>query len=467
MIATEAQLKVKPGLSDDEARQVMSSVADAKGALLARVFDVLDRDGLAYCVLHGYDTFPHRVPGDVDLLIPREMIPRRLAELLRANESKLGARVVQWFNDRAHLVVLCAPAAAPGEPPVMLQLHVSTDYDVRNRVIYAGDEIIRTRRRSEGGDFWIPAKHVEFICVLANRVEKKKLTDAHAKRLSGFWSDEREKCTEELFKWFTQDSTRRIADAAESGDWSRVTGVLPALRREMLRIAALRQPGSFALRAAAQQARRARRWASPDCGMHVVFLGPDGVGKSTVIERVQQNVADAFLHMNYQTFARSLLPNKPKESPHALPPRGFAASLLKAAWWANCYTLGYLKSVHPTRARGGVVINHRYLLDAIVDPKRYRYAGPMQLLKYIWAVAPKPDLVVILDAPPEVIHRRKQEVPFEEIARQREAYRTLAGSIPFARIVDTSQSLDKTVDDVTALILGETGGRVARRYRTR
>ncbi|HYO11526.1 MAG TPA: hypothetical protein VER17_21360 [Tepidisphaeraceae bacterium] len=88
-----------------------------KGALLARVIDVLDRDGLAYCILHGYETFPHRVPGDVDLLVPREMVPRRLAELLRAAEGKIGAKVVQWFNDRAHLIVLCAPAAAPGAAP--------------------------------------------------------------------------------------------------------------------------------------------------------------------------------------------------------------------------------------------------------------------------------------------------------------------------------------------------------------
>src|SRR4051794_32911744 len=56
----------------------------ARGALLAAVFDVLDRDGLAYCVLHGYQAYPHEVTSDVDLLVPREMLPRRLGELLRA-----------------------------------------------------------------------------------------------------------------------------------------------------------------------------------------------------------------------------------------------------------------------------------------------------------------------------------------------------------------------------------------------
>src|SRR5439155_18988794 len=76
---------------------------DPKGPLLEAVFEVFDRDGLAYCVLHGYETYPRQVPSDVDLLVPREMVPRRLSELLRANEAALGgAKIVQWFEERAN-----------------------------------------------------------------------------------------------------------------------------------------------------------------------------------------------------------------------------------------------------------------------------------------------------------------------------------------------------------------------------
>jgi len=125
--------------------------AAAKGELLSAVFDVLDRDGLAYCVLHGYEQYPHRVTSDVDILVPREMLPRRLGELLRANEGKLGARVVQWFNDRAHFIVLARTGADKSVPPVLLQLHVSTDYDVHNRLVYSGNEILTTRRPGPGG----------------------------------------------------------------------------------------------------------------------------------------------------------------------------------------------------------------------------------------------------------------------------------------------------------------------------
>ena len=42
----------------------------------------------------------------------------------------------------------------------------------------------------------------------------------------------------------------------------------------------------------------------------------------------------------------------------------------------------------PNAGTAGLVVNHRYLIDAIVDQKRYRYSGPVWLLKMIWAVAP-------------------------------------------------------------------------------
>src|SRR5207248_3547393 len=106
-----------------------------------------------------------------------------------------------------------------------------------------------------------------------------------------------------------------------------------------------------------------------------------------------------------------------KKTPHELPPRSYAASLLKAAWWSVCYTVGYLATVQPAKARASFVMNHRYLLDAMVDRRRYRYSGPQWLLKAIWTISPKPDLIILLDAGPQIIWARKKEVALEETIR--------------------------------------------------
>jgi thymidylate kinase len=130
-----------------------------------------------------------------------------------------------------------------------------------------------------------------------------------------------------------------------------------------------------------------------------------------------------------------------------------------------CYTAGYFTRVYPTLVRGGLVLNHRYLLDAIVDPRRYRYAGPMRLLRAIWTVSPKPDLVIVLDAPADVIHARKRETTLAETARQREAYLALAARTRNAHVVDSSRTPQETIDDVTNILLNHMAAGVARRLK--
>ena len=104
-------------------------------------------------------------------------------------------------------------------------------------------------------------------------------------------------------------------------------------------------------------------------------------------------------------------------------------------------------------------------MDAIVDPKRYRYSGPIELLWAIWSIVPKPDLIVCLDAPARVIWERKRETTLEETTRQRDAYRALADKLPNAKVVDTSQSPEKTIAEVTELILSTMAERNAKRFR--
>src|SRR4051794_36030860 len=80
-----------------------------RGALLMRVLAVLEQEKIPCCLLHGYETFPHAIEGDVDCLIPASFLPQRLAEVLHAHRELLRARVVQWFVDGAHFVVLASP----------------------------------------------------------------------------------------------------------------------------------------------------------------------------------------------------------------------------------------------------------------------------------------------------------------------------------------------------------------------
>jgi len=110
------------------------------------------------------------------------------------------------------------------------------------------------------------------------------------------------------------------------------------------------------------------------------------------------------------------------------------------------------------------VLNDRHFVDILVDPKRYRYGGPLWLTRLIWHLIPKPDLIILLDAPPEVLRARKQEISYEEIARQRGVYLSMVRTMQNGRVVDASQSFEHVAGQVSDIILQHLAMRIARRF---
>jgi thymidylate kinase len=429
--------------------------ADPRRALLAGIFRALNDSGALWCIVHGYEKFADEIPLDVDCLLGKELPPQRLAELLKRHETELNARVVQWLSDGAQWIVLATNDAVP----TILQLHVSYDYELSGRVFFRGEEILAAREKRE--DYWIAPPAIEFGCVLANRLAKANLDERRQERLSNLYDTDPQGCASQIAHLLDPDGARIMSMAVRTRRWNELDGQLEFLRRGLLS----RKPRANVF---GHWSRRIKRWLKPDCGLHAVFLGPDGVGKSTVIEAVKEHLSDAFLRTDYFTFAPSLIPQKlqpEKKTPHQLPPRSYPASLVKAAWWSVCYTLGYQMTVRPAKARASFVMNHRYLLDAIVDSKRYRYSGPQWLLKAIWAIAPRPDVIVLLDADPKIIWERKKEVALEETIRQRDGYRALIEPLRIARIVEASQPIEKVVEQVDRIVLDLLAARVAKRFK--
>jgi adenylate kinase len=76
--------------------------------------------------------------------------------------------------------------------------------------------------------------------------------------------------------------------------------------------------------------------------------------------------------------------------------------------------------------KSNLVVFDRYFQDILVDPLRYRYGGPKWLSKLLSRFVPKPNLVIILEADPDIISRRKPEVSTDETRRQSAEYRELS-----------------------------------------
>jgi hypothetical protein len=142
----------------------------------------------------------------------------------------------------------------------------------------------------------------------------------------------------------------------------------------------------------------------------------------------------------------------PSSEPHALAPRTLTGSLIKASYWLVFSCLSHPRT-YLMKARRGLVLYDRHFVDILVDPRRYRYSGPRWVLDLIWKIIPRPDLIVLLDAPAAKIQQRKRELTVVETERQLEAYRALVRSLPCGVVLDADRPLDEVIDAVKEQIL--------------
>jgi thymidylate kinase len=192
-------------------------------------------------------------------------------------------------------------------------------------------------------------------------------------------------------------------------------------------------------------------------GLWIAFFGPDGAGKSAVIDNLASQLERGFagvLKFHFRPMFRSHELNRPPvTAPHSQPARGALASLGKLIYWLLDCWLGYLVTIRPAIARSRLVIFDRYLPDILVDPRRYRLPDScLWFARMLVSLAPRPQLCILLDASAEVVQQRKREVSPAESRRQRSAYLAMFEILPNAVRVDASRPVAETVQELIAAI---------------
>ena len=80
------------------------------------------------------------------------------------------------------------------------------------------------------------------------------------------------------------------------------------------------------------------------------------------------------------------------------------------------YFLGYFWLWIKKSNGGSLTIFDRYLYEYIIQPAFAKC--PRWLLKIIYLLIPKPDILIFLKSSPDSIYSRKRELPLHEIERQ-------------------------------------------------
>jgi len=217
----------------------------------------------------------------------------------------------------------------------------------------------------------------------------------------------------------------------------------------------------------------------------VALVGADGAGKTTVGRRLERclPVTVKYLYMGANVDASNvLLPTTralhafkkargagpsggpPDPARRKAPPRGLLRRVLRGGrsllgltnrlaeeWFRQALAWYHL-------GRGRIVIFDRHFYSDYYAHDIAVTAGERSLSRRVHGFVlkrlyPKPDLVILLDAPADVLWERKREGTIDALVRRREEYLHLRAEVDDFAIVDATQPEEAVVHEVARLIL--------------
>jgi thymidylate kinase len=406
---------------------------------IRRTFAELDRHRVRWCLLRGEPTT--LVAGDdVDLLVSKRDLPRTGSLL-----QELGYLQLASWGRGSHRFHVAYDRSTGS----FLKLDVVTELSFGpHATIETATADACLARRVEDQGTWRLAPDDRFWALLLHCIlDRRDVPDRHAAVLGELVAQ----ATGDgpLAGWFAANapaewSTERAIAAAAQGRWADLMAVgqriLDDRRWRIDRPLARRL-----LRAAARRLTKVRRFAV-EPGVSVAFLGPDGTGKSSMAAHLQESFffparpVYMGLYGGGQTRRRD--------------PRGPVQHVTRTSGHLIRQWRRYAAAAFHRR-RGRLVVYDRFGYDALL---RKSANAPVMTRMRRWALAhtvPRPDLVVTLDAPAQVLYARKQEHDLERLESQRQAYLALSARLPNAAVVDTDRSLEEVQREVTWLIWRE------------
>jgi 3-phytase len=424
---------------------------------LAETFRALNSAGVRYLVLRpGGDPHSGKNLREVDILAPSNQL-KRLSGVLKQQ----GFATPPSWGRTPHRFFMTYHQASG----TWVEFDVVTDLWYGRPLPYLRLPLGRdcwTNRRVRDG-MYVPAAEDEFVTLLLNcLVDKGNFKPRHKRRL---WElrhelgpDSAEKGSNERLSECMAAcglSWHRVALAIDRQDWPGLLRQGIEVKRQLFWSAPIANT---------------RRWVSNwflrrtlpiiramfHPGLSVALLGPDGAGKTSLAQSLSRDLQlrarPIYMGANFGAnptglpFLRWVKKlGQPRNPLLAVPLKGLRLA-------ARLAEHGYrVAAARYHSLRGRFVIFDRFVHDSWLNPKPTGLLSRLRrgLLGSGW---PTPDLVILLDAPGEILYARKKEHSPIWLEEQRQRYRCLATRVSQMKIVDATKPESEVHHEITHLI---------------
>lgn len=388
----------------------------AKSAeLIINVLDYLNKN-VNYAVLRNYEGLPYgNNSRDIDIIITKTEFNKHKSHILQVMVDS-GWKIVTYLNNGRLISYVCG--IIDGNNVELVQWDFFLHTSVRGITLASAEEFLEGRKFN--GTLYHVNKEYNFL-------DKYLYNRAVGAQYPAKYNSTREQVES------SDIVSRKLRDIFGSGD----TKQIDRMSGKRLLFAALKQnllanPVKTVCRIIATQCIMWKNAMCASTAPRIGFTGPDGAGKTTVIELMHEKISPVFgKAAEFFHFRPTLFPNlgeaahstgikkevdREYSRPHRGKKSGVISSFIRLCYYTTDYIIGFWAKVKPHCAVTKWVIFDRYYTDIIADSRRSGIHLNTKFL-YFWGKVfiPKLHYNILLTADSDVILARKQELDREGI----------------------------------------------------
>lgn len=391
--------------------------------LLNALFDLLNQN-MKFLILRNHQGLPESNNAkDVDILIPSDIKPCKINSIIKEISDSLNASII-WVNELDYLSGFVL--ARQNENGQVIYAKLDFFYGLKWRGVEFINSSHLLSECIQVKNYYIPAPGHEALIHLLNGALYGKSINKKYKHIIQVGCFEHSLQFKELLEssglTCLNEEIRDLL-AYDSPDTQPVN--ILAFRRKYIKVL-IKEQFSLSLIGHFLKSVRTEYVTRRKFGYLLSFSGPDGAGKSSIMESVleffqltgicKQEVAHHFLPAGIPPLHRLLKFNKKltKQNytqPYSEKPVGKISSVIRFIYYVLAFIFAKYRYLKPQFKRNEVVIFDRYYPDLIADPTRARLSLSRKILANVFPkVAASPDVALIFVAKPDILVERKGEL---------------------------------------------------------
>lgn len=417
--------------------------------IIKEVFTALNNDSIPYVVLRNYEGLPEVVGHDIDLLVGEESLGLFIKVFDRILQNS-GWMAIQKQHRFCFVSFIITPVSDEHSPSVSLK------WDIWAPITWCGipwidAEKILAKRKFYSGFFYIPCPGAESATLLLkDLIQGKIIKPAYYNRIRNFYLADPEQFKSVLTEVFGANIVDELGSAIQNDDFDNIERKFSRMKKALITQSVIIHPVSSFFSFFRFIAGHLKDYFKGRNRVFLCFIGPDGSGKSTISQLVIQSMQDIFTDLQYFHGHFAILPplstlSGGKDEPEKQEiiaghenrkMMGKVPASLMMIYYSLDYIIGFFW-IFVRRRQFDFVIFDRYFYDYVIQP--IPFSPDSHLYRYLLALIPKPDIIIFLQSPAEIIFQRKPELSIPELSRQIEICNQVVQGMSAAYIVDNTQ----------------------------